>query len=382
VIITAYKTNTADINSILDCLAVKPFGGQNDNRLFFGRNGTGYYFWTGITASGVDPTYFPLQNYNIVGLTDEGITGFNKQENSLLVIKSREVYAVDYSFNGTTGVFNSYPVSDVMGCDCPDTIQTVNNNTVFLSTEYGVCVVKSTNVGNQRNVFPASRNIDPRLLVETNLTLASSADFDGKYWLVVNDKVYLWDYFLAPYYDTGNPDDNAARLSWWYFDGINAKSFAMDGNELFYIKRDTGKLVQFIQPDQGSQYIDFGLAYNAVYRYPFRLIGNGLYEFTVLNGIIGVRGNRRTTYNVTYFTNDDFNGELDLDTIEVGTFSWNNIDWSNHTWAVTGSLSLWPLRPTLKNIQYFAVEFSNNFAGSSMNIQSMRWQYKIGKLIK
>jgi hypothetical protein len=102
----------------------------------------------------------------------------------------------------------------------------------------------------------------------------------------------------------------------------------------------------------------------------------------VLNGIIGVRGNRRTTYNVTYFTNDDFNGELDLDTIDVGTFSWNNIDWSNHTWAVTGSLSLWPLRPTLKNIQYFAVEFSNNFAGSSMNIQSMRWQYKIGKLIK
>jgi hypothetical protein len=141
-------------------------------------------------------------------------------------------------------------------------------------------------------------------------------------------------------------------------------------------------LVQFIQPDQGSQYIDFGLAYNAVYRYPFRLIGSGLYEFTVLNGIIGVRGNRRTTYNVTYFTNDDFYGELDLDTIDVGTLSWNNIDWSNHTWAVTGSLSLWPLRPTLKNIQYFAVEFSNNVAGSSMNIQSMRWQYKIGKLIK
>jgi len=382
VIITAYKTDQADIDSILNCLSVIPFGGQNDNRLFFGNNGTGFYYWTGISANGVDPTYFPLSNFNIVGLSDENITGFGKQQNALLVIKEREIYGVEYSFNGIIGVFNSYPISDVFGCDCPWTIQTVNNVTVFLSTEFGPCIVQSTNVGNQRAVFSIGRNINLRLLKELNLTNATSLEYDGKYWLVVNDKAYVWDYFTAPYYDTGNPDDNAQRLSWWYFDNINAEDFIKEGNELFYIKRDTGKLVKMIQPDQGSQYLDFGLGYMSVYRYPFRLVGGGLYEFTIISGIIGVRGNRKTTYSVTYFTNDDFVGELDLDTIDVGTFAWNTIDWANHTWAVTGSLELFPLRPTLKNIQYFAVEFSNDVPGASLNLQFMKWQYKIGKLIR
>lgn len=382
VVITAYKTNQADIDSILDCLSVKPFGGQNDNRLFFGNNGTGFYYWTGISSIGVNPTYFPYDNYNIVGLTDENITGFNKQQNSLLVIKEREAYAIDYSFDGTQGVFNSYPVTDVFGCDCPNTIRTVNNNTVWLSSEFGVCVVQNTSVGNQRNVFAISRNVDPRLLSEDNLTEASSVEFDGNYWLCVNDKVYLWDYFLAPYYDTGNPDDNAKRLSWWYFDNVNSKAFSSDVDSLYYIERDTGKTVKFYTVYDEGQFYDFGLGYNGLYRYPYRLVGGGLYEFTVVNGIIGVRSDRKTSYQVKYYTNDDVNGEIDTDPILVGTFAWNTFNWSTFTWAVMPRLYLWPLRPALKNIQYFAVEFSNSEAGRSMNIVSMKWQYVIKRQIR
>ena len=382
VIITAYKTDQAAIDSILNCLSVIPFGGQNDNRLFFSNNGTGFYYWTGISKNGVDPTYFPLSNFNIVGLVDENITGFGKQQNALLVIKEREIYGVEYNFNGTIGVFNSYPISDVFGCDCPWTIQTVNNDTVFLSSEFGPCIVQSTNVGNQRNVFSIGRNINTRLLNETNLKNSTSLEYDGKYWLVVNDKVYLWDYFIAPYYDTGNPDDNASRLSWWYFDNINAEDFIKEGDELYYIKRDTGKLVKFHTIYNTEQYYDFGIGYTAVYRYPYRLIGGGLYEFTVLNGIIGVSGDRRTQYNVTYFTNDELLGEAELEPIEVGSFAWDTFAWDAFTWAVMGPLYLWPLRPSLKNIQYFAVEFSNSEAGKTINIQFMKWQYVIKKQIK
>jgi len=382
VIVTAYKTNQEDIDSILNCLAVKPFGGQNDNRLFFGNNGTGFYYWTGISELGVDPTYFPLSNYNIVGLSDENITGFAKQNNSLMVIKEREVYGVDYTFDGTQGIFNSYPVHDSMGCDCPRSIQTINNNTVFLSSEFGVCVIQSTNVGNQRNVFPVSRNVDPRLLKEANIKEATSIDFDGKYWLNIDDKIYLWDYFLSPYYDSGNPDDNASRLSWWYFDNIQAGSWTIDGDDLYYGSRKDGKTVKFINVYDNTQYYDFGLGYDCVYRYPYRLIGAGIYEFTIKNGIIGVRGDRKTSYTVTYFTNDEINGEEDIEPIEVGSFAWDNFSWAAFTWGVMGPLYLWALRPALKNIQYFGVEFSNSEGGKSMNIISMQWEYTIKKQIK
>lgn len=382
VIITAYKTIQADIDSILNCLSVRPFGGQNDNRLFFGNNGTGYYYWTGISTVGIDPTYFPYNNYNIVGLTDENITGFGRFQNSLLVIKEREVFAVDYSWNGTTGVFNSYPVNDAIGCNCPDTIQTVNNNTVWLSTEFGVCLVQGTSVGNQRNIFTISRNVDARLLKESNLTSASSVDFDGKYWLCVNDKVYLWDYFLAPYYDTGNPDENAKRLSWWYFDNINASSWVVDGDDLYYGHRANGKTVKFHTTDDAGQYYDFGAGYNAVYRYPFRLIGQGLYEFSILKGYIGVRGDRKTSYTVTYFTSDAPNGESETEDIQVGSFSLANYSLAAFTLGVMGPLFNWVLIPALKNIQFFAVEFSNSEAGKALNISSMLWEYRMSKKIK
>jgi len=382
VLITAYKTNQDDIDSILDCLAVEPFGGQNDNRLFFGNNGTGYYFWTGISALGVDPTYFPYDNYNIVGLNDENITGFGRQQNSLLPIKEREVYGIDYSFDGTNGVFNSYPISNVFGSDCPDSIRTVNNNVVFVSTEFGVCLVQSTNVGNQRNVFPISRNIDPRLLAEENLTEASALSYDGKYWLVVDDKAYLWDFFIAPYYDTGNPDDNAERLSWWYFESINAVSFVVEGSDVYYIDRTSGKTIQFITVYDANQYYDFGVGYDALYRYPYRLLGDGLNEFSVIYGNIGVRGDAVTQYDVTYFTNDDLLGEVEPEPIDVGSFAWDTFAWDLFTWEVMGPLFIWPLRPSLKNIIYFAVEFSNSTGGVSMNIQSMKWTYVIKKKIK
>lgn len=382
IIVKAYKTVQEDIDSILNCLDVKPFGGQNDNRLFFGNNGTGTYYWTGISDVGIDPSYFPSNNYNIVGLDDENITGFGRQQNSLIVIKEREVYAVDYYFDGTIGVFNSYPITDAFGSDCPRSIQTVNNNVVFMSTEFGVCLIQSTNVGNQRNVFSISRNIDLKLKEETNITQASSIEYDGKYWLCFNDKVYVWDFFISPYYDSGNPDDNARRLSWWYFDNINAKSFGFEGFEMFYIDRDTGKTVDFIIGDSSEQYFDFGLGYDALYRYPYRLIGGGLYEFTVIYGNIGVRGDRKTTYSVKYFTNDELNGELEIEPIDVGSFSWDNFNWSLFTWRIMGPMYIWPLRPALKNIQYFAVEFANNEPGKSLNIQSMQWAYTIKKMIK
>lgn len=382
VIITAYKTDQEDIDSILNCLSVQAFGGQNDNRLFFCNNGTGIYYWTGISELGVDPSYVPLNNFNIVGLPEENITGFGRNQDILVVIKEREIYGVTYTFDGTMGVFSSFAISDVFGSDCPWSIQTVNNDTVFLSSEFGPCIVQSTSVSSQRNVFSIGRNINKRLLTETNLQEATSLEFDGKYWLVINDKVYLWDYFISPYFDTGNPDDNAARLSWWYFDNINAEDFIKDGDELYYIHRTSGKTVKFYTVYDGGQYYDFGLGYNAIYRYPYRLIGGGLYEFTVLNGIIGVRGDRRTKYNVTYFTNDEINGEAEIEPIEVGSFAWDTFSWDNFTWAVMGPLFPWPLRPSLKNIQYFAVEFENSDAGKTINIQFMKWQYAIKKQIK
>jgi len=186
----------------------------------------------------------------------------------------------------------------------------------------------------------------------------------------------LWDYFSSPYYDTGNPEESAKRLSWWYFDNINAGSWLVD-DVLMYVNRDTGLTVKF-----QSAFNDFGEMIHAVYRYPLRMIGQGMYEFNLLTGYITVRGDVKSSFKVVYYTSDDWNGDPAFETIDVGSFAWSNFSWSSFTWGVMGPAFNWELSPYEKGIRYFGCEFTNQVAGTDMNISSIEWRYKIGKLIR
>ena len=380
--VTAYKTEQDDIDSILNCTAVIPFGGQNDNRVFFGANGTGKYFWSGISSVGVDPTYFPFDNFNIVANEDEPIYGFGRHYDVLVVLKQRDLMAVTYTFDGTKGVFSSYYINSQYGCDCPQTIQTVNNNLVWLNSVEGVITLIGTTNENQRNAFTCSRNIDPILLEQKNLKEATSIDFDGRYWLCVNDKVFVWDYYISPYVDTYNPDKSAEQLSWWYLTNINAGAFIRNDRNLYYGSRETGKTVYFDVTNTTSIFSDFGEGIPAVYRYPKRQLGDGMYEFNVLRGYVDVTGSVLTNHKVTYFTSDQPYGEPKTENIVVGSFTWFPFSWAAFTWGVTGPLKSWVLAPFLKNIEWFAVEFTNDEEGKSMNISSMSFQYQLTRIIR
>jgi len=380
--VKAYKTVQDDIDSILNCTAAMPFGGQNDNRIFFGANGTGKYFWSGITTAGVDPTYFPFNNFNIVANVDEPIYGFGRHYDVLVVLKQRDLMAVTYFFNGIVGIFSSYYINSQYGCDSPQTIKTVNNNLVWLNSVEGVITLIGTTNENQRNAFTCSRNIDPILLKQTNLKTATAVDFDGKYWLCVNDTVFVWDYYISPYVDTYNPDQSAERLSWWYFTNIDAAAFVKNDNKLYYGSRLDGKTVFFDVTNTVSVFADFGLGIPALYLYPRRQLGQGRSEFSVLRGHVDVRGDELTNHLVRYLTNDQPDGEPKTENIVVGSFTWFPFSWAAFTWGVTGPLTSWVLEPFLKNIQWFAVEFSNDEAGKSMNISSMSFQYQITRIIR
>jgi hypothetical protein len=380
VIITAYKTNQADLDAIFNSVYVMPFGGQNDNRVFIGGGNGGYYYWTGITAAGVDPTYFAYNNYNIIGLTDEAITGFGKHYDTLTIHKeSGEIYGITYTWNGTIGIFNTFPINSQYGCDCPDTMQNINNALVWVNSKFGACILLGTNVGSQRNAFPISRNVNPWLLKESNLKNASSVDFDGKYWLCVNDKVYPWDYFISPYVDTGNPDVSAKALSWWYFDNINAQSFITDAGNLYYTDRVTGKTVKFHVTDDGGQFYDFGVEIQSVYRLPLRDLGGGIYEFDVIDMWVDASGDSRTDIDILYFTNDEISGEAEAEPITVGSFNLKNFSLHNFTLGVMGLKKTFALKPLEKKIDLFGVEFHNSDAGRDMNISNLKLSYRLGK---
>lgn len=388
VIVTAYKTVQGDIDTIMNCTVSATFGGTNNFLTYLAGNGTGYYYRSGVsTAGAVDPTYWPYNNYNIVGINSDNITAMAEHHDVLTVHKTTgEVFGETYTWNGTKGIYNTFPINSIYGCDCPNTMQFVNNSLVYLNSKHGVCILVSTVVENQRNIYQISRNVNPRLLNEINLILATSVNINigsvGQYWLCVNDKIYMWDCTETPYVEMPNADDAAKRLSWWYFTNINAGAWITDGINLFYLRRDNGKTVKFHTTYDGGQFFDFGGGYDSLWRYPYRELGNGIYEFSVLKGNVGIRGDLKTEFTIQYFTSDDPNGDPSTENIPVGSFSWSSFSWVIFTWVVMGPRYDAVLTPMLKNIRYFGAEFSNNTAGKDMNITSISWRYQITKLIK
>jgi len=373
VVITAFKTVQEDIDSVLTCKYAIPFGGQNDNRIFIGGNGSGYFYWTGITDR-LDASYFPYNNYNVIGNSDEDITGFRKHHETLCIFKEREIYGETYTFDGTKGIFNTFGIRDNLGCDCPDTLMSINNNVVWLTSYAGPQILVSTERTNQRNAFPIGRNINPGLMQELNLKTATSIDYKGHYWICVNNKAYLWNYFISPYVDTGNPDESARRLSWWYFDNINASSFATDGIDLYYAHNEEGKVVKFV-----DNFVDFDEGINAVYRLPLRDFGNSVYEFDVLNMWVDVRGDTRSKIKIDYIISDETDFVTEPEEVEIESFSIPGLSIPGFTLDVIGMRQTFVLQPLEKKIDLFGVEFSDNTIGRDMNLSNVVISYVLGK---
>jgi hypothetical protein len=209
---------------------------------------------------------------------------------------------------------------------------------------------------------------------EVNLKEASSVDMNGYYWLCVNNHVYLWDYFTSPYVDLGNPDENAARLSWWYWDNVNAGSFITDESTLYYADRNAGRIIKFQQ-----SFADFGNAINSTYRIPLRDLGGSVYEFDVLNMWVDIRLDTRTKIDIKYVMANETDLESESATIDVGSFSIPTFSIPTFTLNVVGSRQTYTFQPAEKKIDLFSVEFSNSEIYRDMNVSNVVISYKLGK---
>ena len=229
---------------ILNSKFYETFGGGNNSRLFVAGNGDSKYYY----SEAYDISYFPEQNWAVIGNTEDDITGFGKQYNVLVVFKPREVHQV-YSYTQTSATttdkyeigvetFKSKVINSRVGCDAPYSIQLVNNLLVWFNSREGICVLTSTNIQDERNVRVISRNIErgnnygiPGImdLADDPVTVCS-ADFNSRYFLVFPERglCYMWDYEIVPYTITSRGGEtNPRTLDWFIFDHFTQSSFSV-----------------------------------------------------------------------------------------------------------------------------------------------------------
>jgi hypothetical protein len=375
VFITVYKTQPAYMNPILGCNQMIQFG----YRMFFLGNGTNIYYFSDIKGTGVD--YIPLNQYNALFSTDGTMQGFGIQNDTLILYKEKSNYGIKYNPDGANPaeMFPVVPINSNVGCDCPNTIQLINDKLVWNTSYLGVhTLVNQLNTSGStqvyRNSIPIGRNINGNsarsgLLAEPNLQNAVSVICGQKYWLAVNGHVYVWDYGLTPYVDSANIDEAALKLSWWYFEDLPITCFTQDKTEL-YCGDTNGNIQHFVQ-----YYNDNGVAINAYWKMKINHLGlpNILKNITKI--WLSCRTDTATTLGITYFTDNAPGGIIDAQPILIESFDWAQFDWGNFTWGVNNWFGEWRKVPPMKGVQAFSIMFSNDNANEDLNVSDIIVQF-------
>ena len=374
--ITAYKTVEENIDKIIGCIYMIAYGGENNSRLFVAGNGTETYYY----SDALDYTYFPEQNYNIAGSDSSEITGFGEQYNILTVFNEETTYGVNYSFVNGKVSFPQVTINPDIGCDCPGTIQLVNNRLVWLHSKKGPQILVSTAIEDERNIVAIGRNINGNydrkgLLDEENIKAAVSTDYQGKYWIALNGKVYMWDYMISPFKYTGNLEKDARKLSWYPFNNIYPVGFAEADNELYYAKED--RLVKLY-----NEFYDFDEGIPAAYRMPLLDFGIVNYLKDILKAWVTTRADTNTIIKMLYVTEQNPEGEPEEEDINAFSFNWNITSWNTFTYQVINFAKTYRRKPKKKKVQRFAIEFSNDEPGADLNISEIKLAYTLSKEIK
>ena len=378
---------------ILNTKVYSYFGGRNDSRVFLAGNGKGKMFWSNID----DITYFPENNWMVLGNSEEDITGLARQYNILVAFKPNETYSI-YSYiqdSSTTIIeeefglesFKSQLINNRIGCDCPHSIQLINNLLTWFSTRFGLCTLVSTNIQDERNIRIISRNVDRSSdfnikgildYTEDPYTI-KSVDWDNKYFLVFPDSgnAYVWDYEISPYRCTQNGETPPSKLAWFFFDNFHVGEFINAGKDLLYTRGN--KIVQL-----GMGFNDFGESIESFYMTPFIQFGAVESLKNVKNIYVQCRGDTATKIDMWYYDEATLfgEGEMEPESITIGSRLWQHFAWTNFTWYIMGWANTFRRKCNLKKVQMASFFFKNDEENRDMSITHIGLQYQVVKYIR
>lgn len=361
VIITAYKTQPGFPNRIKKCTFHVLFGGTNDTRVFVSGNTD---FPNMIWRSGLyDPTYFPENGFYKIGSDKEKVTGFAKQYDYLVIEKESSKGNMQYQLDSNgVATFPIKPLNDEVGTIAPRSIQIVNNNPISLDRT-GVYTLSQSNVRDERNVQLISRNVDAKLLKETGLENAISIDYDRKYWLAINNRVYVFDYQIS---------------EWYIYNNIPASCFCEIDGTLYF--GGQGRVYRFKKDTELYPYNDDGTPINAYWKSKYFSFGMDEVLKVIDKVFVSLQPGKRTSADVYYITNKK-ESEL-LKTVRMDQFDWFTFDFNYLSFIVSDFPQEARIRTKVKKVTHFQLILQNDRLDESMGILAVGIKYKFGSEVK
>ena len=292
------KTNTEHLSYINKCTIGTLYGYDgNDNRLFV--SGNPEFPNIDWFSKDNDVLYFPISNYTQIGY--QPIVAYSKLNDGTLAIHkavSDTDNTVYYRHSALYGGKEVFPIKfgvKSVGCITPNASANLVNDPLILTNEgvYGI-------IGSQQEEkFAMDRGyfIKEKLIKEPNLTTAVAIAFRGKYYLSLNNKVYVADSRYKSEVEDALTQDY--QYEWYYWENVPVRIWFQYNNEL-YFGTSSGKIVKF-----NDTCLDFDVPISCYFETTFLNLGSITESKTVRNVSVITKPKTKTRYELGYITDEE-----------------------------------------------------------------------------
>ena len=269
------KTKIGNSDKINKCTIVTLYGYEgNNNRIFATGNPelSNYDYW----CEQDNPLYWPDENFAKIGI--EPIINYQKLSDGSLAIQKKHsdtdntVYYRDYNLLNEVEVFPLKDGAKNIGCISKYANANLLNDPLTL-TEQGVFALVSSGTGNEKYAMQRSYYVNGKLLKEPNLENAIAIAVDGKYYIGINNHVYIADSRYLSYPKHAKTEQY--QYEWWYWENIPARIFFSWNNKL-YFGTNKGEICSFT-----DEYLDNGVPVDAYWETPFLNLDSDRYAKTI-----------------------------------------------------------------------------------------------------
>lgn len=296
------KTSAETISYINKCKIITSYGYDgNNNRLFVtGNSDYPNIDWFSYPDDG---SYFPSNNFTKIGF-EPIINYITLNDGSLGIQKniSDTDMTIYYRKSALLDNVEVFPISrgvKNIGCISSNANGNLLNDPLTLTNEGVFSIISSDR--DEKFAMERSYFIKKKLLAELNLKNAISIVYENKYYLAINDHVYVADARYKSSIRHSYTDD--FQYEWYYWENVPVRIWFEYENELYFGTED-GKIVKF-----NTTCLDFEVPIACLFETAFLDLGSVSMAKTVKRVTVISNPDVDINYTLGYETNE---GETDI----------------------------------------------------------------------
>lgn len=205
-----------------------------------------------------DITYFPVENITKLGLGVVPITGLAKLNDGKLAVLKDVSDTDDTIFYIGYGTYNGNEAFPLEGSsrgegNISHYAHDILINEPLILTRNGVFALNTVSLTDERYVYHRSYYVDSKLKQEANLENAIGITNDGKYYLAINDHVYVADSRFKT--TSSNSKYSNYQYEWYYWTNLPVRVWFV-WNGVLYFGDKYGNICQFRDNDDTNRFKD------------------------------------------------------------------------------------------------------------------------------